>query len=155
MGELLENYSTLFSISRFEKGLKANGLAGSKRTISNYLGYLQEAFFLIANEKFAHSPRKRLMNPKKIYLVDTGFAALGGSFSQNRGRILENLVAVEFNRRGEQARYFKGRGECDLSSPATAAQPRQSKSVGSSTQATRSASWPASPRPHAPSTSSG
>jgi predicted AAA+ superfamily ATPase len=114
MGELLENHSTLFSISRFEKGLKANGLPGSKRTISNYLGYLQEAFFLIAHEKFAHSPRKRLMNPKKVYLVDTGFAALGGSFSENRGRILENLVAVELSRRGEQARYFKGRGECDF-----------------------------------------
>jgi len=114
MGELLENYSTLFSISRFEKGLKANGLPGSKRTISNYFGYLQEAFFLIANEKFAHSPRKRLMNPKKVYLVDTGFAALGGSFSQNRGRILENLVAVELSRRGEEARYFKGRNECDF-----------------------------------------
>lgn len=114
MGELLENHSTLFSISRFEKSLKANDLPGSKRTISNYLGYLQEAFFLIANEKFAHSPRKRLMNPKKVYLVDTGFAALGGSFSQNRGRILENLVAVELSRRGEQVRYFKGRGECDF-----------------------------------------
>jgi len=114
MGELLENHSTLFSISRFEKGLKANGLPGSKRTISNYLGYLQEAFFLIAHEKSAHSPRKRLMNPKKVYLVDTGFAALGSSFSENRGRVLENLVAVELSRRGEQVRYFKGRGECDF-----------------------------------------
>lgn len=29
-------------------------------------------------------------------------------------RVLENLVAVELRRRGEQARYFKGRGECDF-----------------------------------------
>ncbi|MCD4748583.1 MAG: ATP-binding protein [Thermoanaerobaculales bacterium] len=114
MGELLESHASLFSIGRFEKSLKANGLPGSKRTISNYLQYLQEAFFLIANEKFSHSPRKRLMNPKKVYLVDTGFAALGRSFSENRGRILENLVAVELHRRGEKVSYFKGRHECDF-----------------------------------------
>jgi len=35
------------------------------------------------------------MNPKKIYLTDTGFAALGRPFTENRGRILENVVAIE------------------------------------------------------------
>jgi len=114
MGELLESTGCLFSVSRFEKSLKANGLPGSKRTISNYLQYLQEAFFLIAHEKFSHSPRKRLMNPKKVYLVDTGFATLGRSFSENRGRILENLVAIELHRREEEVTYFKGRHECDF-----------------------------------------
>jgi len=114
MGELLESNACLFSISRFEKSLKTNGLPGSKRTISNYLQFLREAFFLIAHEKFSHSPRKRLMNPKKVYLVDTGFAALGRSFSENRGRILENLVAIELHRRDEEVTYFKGRHECDF-----------------------------------------
>ncbi len=114
MGELLESAGCLFSISGFEKSLKANGLAGSKRTISNYLQYLQEAFFVFAHEKFSHSPRKRLMNPKKVYLVDTGFASLGRSFSENRGRILENLVAIELHRREEEATYFKSRHECDF-----------------------------------------
>ena len=54
------------------------------------------------------------MNPKKVYLVDTGFAALGRSFSENRGRILENLVAIELHRRDEEVTYFKGRHECDF-----------------------------------------
>ena len=114
MGELLESSACLFSISKFEKSLKQNNLPGSKRTISNYFQFLQEAFFMIAHEKFSHSPRKRLMNPKKVYLVDTGFATLGRSFSQNRGRILENLVAIELHRRGEEVTYFKGRHECDF-----------------------------------------
>jgi len=114
MSDLLETYSGTFSISRFEKQLKNNGLPGSKRTISNYLHHLQEAFFIIANEKFSFSPRRRLMNPKKVYLMDTGFAALGRPFSENRGRILENLVAVELFRREEDVYYFKGRHECDF-----------------------------------------
>ncbi len=114
MGELLDSAASLFSIGRFEKALRANGLPGTKQTVANHLRHLQEAFFILAHEKFSHSPRKRLMNPRKVYLVDTGFAALGHSFSENRGRILENAVAIELHRRGEEVAYFKGRHECDF-----------------------------------------
>ena len=114
MADILENYSAVFSITRFEKQLKSNALPGSKRTIANYLHYLTEAFFVIANEKFSYSPRTRSMNPKKAYLTDTGFAALGRSFSENRGRILENTVAIELFRRGMEVFYFKNRKECDF-----------------------------------------
>ena len=40
----LNTYSDLFSISLFEKELKRQKLSGSKQTIANYLGYLQEVF---------------------------------------------------------------------------------------------------------------
>jgi len=88
-----------------------DGLPGSKRTIANYLHYLQEAFFIIANEKFSFSPRHRIMNPKKIYLTDTGFAALGRPFTENRGRILENVVAIELFRRETELYYFKDKNK--------------------------------------------
>ena len=114
MREILEDFSETLSISRFEKHLKNSNLPGSKRTISNYLYYLQEAFFILLNDKFSYSPRQRLMNPKKIYLIDTGFTALGRPFTENRGKILENLVAIELFRRGGEVYYFKGRNECDF-----------------------------------------
>jgi len=114
MREILEAFSETFSIGQFEKQLKNNDLPGSKRTIANYLHYLQEAFFIIANDKFAYSPRRRIMNPKKVYLMDTGLAALGRPFSENRGKVLENLVAIELYRRGQETYYFKGRNECDF-----------------------------------------
>ena len=114
MREILEAFSETFSIGQFEKQLKNNNLPGSKRTIANYLHYLQEAFFIIANDKFAYSPRRRIMNPKKVYLMDTGLAALGRPFSENRGKVLENLVAIELYRRGQETYYFKGRNECDF-----------------------------------------
>ena len=114
MNEFLESYSTIFSISKFEKTLKLNDLPGSKRTIANYLQYLQEAFFIIVNEKFAFSPRKRIMNPKKIYLADNGFASLGRPFVENRGRVLENVVAIELFRRNTEMYYFKDKNECDF-----------------------------------------
>ncbi len=114
MNEFLETYSGTFSISKFEKHLKANSLAGSKRTIANYFHYLQEAFFIITNDKFSYSPRSRAMNPKKVYLTDTGFTALGQPFSGNRGSILENVVAIELFRREKDLYYFKGKSECDF-----------------------------------------
>jgi hypothetical protein len=110
----LNTFSDLFSISMFEKELKRHHLPGSKQTISNYLGYLQEAFFVIAHDKFSYSPRQRIMNPKKVYLLDTGFSMLSTDFSENRGKLLENAVAVEMFRRGAECFYYKGRRECDF-----------------------------------------
>jgi predicted AAA+ superfamily ATPase len=114
MSHCLNTYSDLFSISGFEKHLKGHELPGSKRTISNYLGYLEEAFFLISHEKFSYSSRKRIMNPKKIYLLDTGFGFLSTEFSENRGKMLENIVAIELFRRREEAYYYRNKGECDF-----------------------------------------
>ena len=114
MNDMMENYSSLFSITRFEKQLKSNDLPGSKRTIANYFHYLTEAFFVIANEKFSYSSRRRIMNPKKAYLTDTGFTALGRPFTENRGRIIENIVAIELFRREMDIYYFKDRRECDF-----------------------------------------
>jgi hypothetical protein len=114
MRNMLEGFASAFSISAFEKQVKSHGLAGSKRSIALYLRYLEEAFFVTALEKFDYSPRKRTMNPKKAYLLDNGFSLLGGSFTENKGRLLENIVAVELYRRRANAMYYKGKGECDF-----------------------------------------
>lgn len=106
--------SDMFSVSAFEKFFKTSNNAGSKRTIANYLHYLTEAFFVISNEKFSYSSRKRIMNPKKIYIMDPGFLSLATEFSENRGKKLENIVAVELYRRRSEMYYFKGRGGCDF-----------------------------------------
>jgi predicted AAA+ superfamily ATPase len=54
------------------------------------------------------------MNPKKIYLLDAGFSLLSTDFSENRGKLLENVVAVELFRRRTECFYYKGRRECDF-----------------------------------------
>ncbi len=110
----VNTYSELFSISSFEKSLKHAEISVSKRTISNYLHYLENAYFIILNKKFSYSPRKRMMNPVKLYLMDTGFSALGINFSENKGKILENTVAIELFRREEQVFYYKEKKECDF-----------------------------------------
>jgi hypothetical protein len=69
---------------------------------------------VIATEKFAYSQRQRTANLVKCYLFDTGFKQLAVNFSANRGKLLENLVAIELRRRGKEFFYFRNKGECDF-----------------------------------------
>ena len=110
----LDIMGDLFSISRFAESMNTADMPASKKTISNYLHHLQEAFFLIANEKFDFSPRKRLMNPKKVYLLDSGFSAISVNFSENKGKFLENVVAVHLYRMREEMYYYRKERECDF-----------------------------------------
>ncbi|MFZ4780092.1 MAG: ATP-binding protein, partial [Terrimicrobiaceae bacterium] len=114
MRHAVDQAGDLFSISAFTSTLKNRGIEASKRTIANYLGYLEDAFFVILSEKFARSQRQRTANPVKCYLFDTGFKQLAVNFSENRGKLLENLVAIELRRRGHEFFYFRDGGECDF-----------------------------------------
>jgi predicted AAA+ superfamily ATPase len=114
MRHVVDQAGELFSISAFTKTLKQRGIESSKRTVANYLSHLEEAFFVIATEKFAYSQRQRTANLVKCYLFDTGFKQLGVNFSANRGKMLENLVAIELRRRGKEFFYFRNKGECDF-----------------------------------------
>ena len=50
-----------------------------------------------------------------MYVIDTAFSnRLGFHFSENRGRILENIVFVELLRRKKSAYYYSGKQECDF-----------------------------------------
>lgn len=110
----LSAYSTIFSITRFQKKLKKSGYNISKRTLANYLYYLKEIFFTILVDRFSFSPSARNLNPKKIYLIDTGFINLADNFSKNHGHILENIVAIQLLRKNKTFYYYKNSYECDF-----------------------------------------
>lgn len=110
----LDVMGDLFSISQFKNVVTASDTPVSKKTISHYLHHFQEVFFLIVNEKFDYSPRKRIMNPKKIYLLDSGFSALSAQFSENRGKYLENAVAIHLYRNRKTMYYHRKDNECDF-----------------------------------------
>lgn len=114
MSAVVNGSGELFSVSSYAAQLVRSGNSGSKRSIASYLRYLKEAFFLISSEKFSWSARKRTMNPEKVYLSDTGFSMLSLTGSDNRGKLLETVVAGEFFRRGLKTCYYKGKRECDF-----------------------------------------
>jgi uncharacterized protein len=114
MMAMVNGTGELFSVSAYSRQLEKAEKHGSKRSIATYLRYLQEAFFILTSEKFSWSARKRTMNPEKVYLVDNGFTQLAVSGSENRGKLLESVVAQELFRRGNHIYYYKGKNECDV-----------------------------------------
>ncbi len=91
----------------------------STDSISEYVKYIQDAFFIFSIPLFSHSVKKQEINPKKIYCVDTGLRNVKGfRFSQDYGRLAENLVFVELKRRGsanpfQELYYWQGEG-CEV-----------------------------------------
>ena len=72
----------------------------SAHTVQKYLGYLEEAYIFFSVPRFSYKFREQVAANKKIYCIDNGFiTAKAFQFSENRGRLLENLVAVELKRR--------------------------------------------------------
>ncbi|MCF8298834.1 MAG: ATP-binding protein [Saprospiraceae bacterium] len=105
------NISKLFSYSTLQKitGIK------SLSSIKDYLGFYNQSYLFFYLSKFDFSVKKQLMNPKKVYSIDTGLInRIGFSFSENKGRILENIVFLEHKRRKCEFFYFFGKNECDF-----------------------------------------
>ncbi|MFH1592106.1 MAG: ATP-binding protein [Candidatus Woesearchaeota archaeon] len=72
----------------------------STDSVGEYVRYLQDAFFIFSVPLFSFSVKRQEINPKKIYCVDTGIRNIKGfRFSQDYGRLVENIVFVEIKRR--------------------------------------------------------
>ena len=101
----LFSYSTLQQVS----GVK------STSSVKDYLYYFEQSYLFFYLNKFDYSVKKQIMNPKKVYTIDPAFAhRLGSHFSENKGRILENIVYLELLRRGKEVFYHTGKLECDF-----------------------------------------
>ena len=99
------SYSTLQEIS----GVK------STSSVKDYLGYFEQSFLFFYLRKFDYSVSKQMMNPKKVYAIDPAITVrLGFNFSENKGRILENIIYLELLRRHKEVFYHSGKYECDF-----------------------------------------
>jgi len=100
---LASNIASLFSFN------KLAGLSGlNDKTVKEYLGYFSDAYLLFTLDSYAFSVKEQLKSPKKVYAIDSGmYGAVGFSFSENRGHILENQVYLDLKRRGFDLYYYK------------------------------------------------
>lgn len=99
---LMSNIATTYTYNRLAK------LVGiSDKTVKDYLSFFTDAYLLFAVDAFDFSVRKQIKSPKKIYAVDVGMAgAVSFSFSENAGRLLENLVFLKLKQEGHEVFYY-------------------------------------------------
>jgi len=78
------------------------------KTVEKYSKNLETSNLFFFLKRFSFSFKEQENSPRKIYLIDNGiFTASAFRISENYGKMLENLVAIELKRRGEEVFYFK------------------------------------------------
>ncbi|MBS0655465.1 MAG: ATP-binding protein [Verrucomicrobia bacterium] len=93
----------------------ATALGMHHKTIMDYCSYFFEIFLFRELYKFDYSLKNQIGTDKKVYIADTGLAnAISFRFSEDQGRILENIVHNELHRRGEEIYFHKQKYECDF-----------------------------------------
>ena len=109
--KIFSSFSLKLSLTTFYKQYR-NKFPFSKDSLFLYSKHLLESMLIFEVRKFSESTYKRLRNPAKIYLVDTGIARR--VTSNDLGRLLENVVFLELKRRSDEIFYFEQKGECDF-----------------------------------------
>ena len=108
---LATNISSLFTYNALKRTL---GLANAI-TIKEYISYLNNSYLFFELQKFSYSLKEQLGSPRKIYLVDAAFSQVCGlNFSENKGKVLENIVFIELKRKNFEVYYYTDKNECDF-----------------------------------------
>ncbi len=88
---------------------------GSSTTVKEYFDYLENAYLIFLVPKFNYSLKKQIYSNKKVYLIDNALATqLGFRYSNDYGKLLENLVFIELKRKGKEILYYSDKHECDF-----------------------------------------
>lgn len=70
------------------------------QTVRNYADYLASSHLIFFLERFSFKLKHQFIAPRKVYCIDTGIInSIAFQLSENRGRLIENAVAVELLRR--------------------------------------------------------
>ena len=87
----------------------------SNTTISDYCSYIENSFLCFFINRYEDNLKAQQQAPRKIYFIDHVLAKmLGFRTSEDRGRVLENIVFIELKRRGHEVFYYNDTKECDF-----------------------------------------
>jgi hypothetical protein len=91
----ITNVSSPITYRRISRFLKI-----PTETVSRFSDYLQSAKLIFFITKFSFSLKEQENSPRKVYCIDNGlFTSIGFRFRENVGKLMENLVAIELQRR--------------------------------------------------------
>jgi predicted AAA+ superfamily ATPase len=97
-----------FSVNKFYNTLKSMAIKCTKNNLYDYLDHLVDAFVFSKIPVHTRSEKARLINPNKIYTVDTGLLnAMTFRNSSDYGPMLENMVYMHLRRKGDAVEYVR------------------------------------------------
>ena len=98
---LIDNVSNLISSRNIADTLAISKVKIEHKTVAKYLDYLCNAYAFYKIKRYDIQGKKYLSTSDKYYLSDHVFKyAILGNKNPNRGRLFENIVAIELLRRG-------------------------------------------------------
>lgn len=112
--ELAKYYlSNIASLQSFNNIKKFLGI--SLDSVERFSTYFSNAYLLFFVKKFSYSVKQQILNPRKVYCIDTGLRKVAGFvFMEDLGKLMENTVFVELMRKGKEVFYWKNKGEVDF-----------------------------------------
>lgn len=91
----LSNAANLVSFTSAGKFLQAN-----PHTVEKFSGYFEDVYLIFLLKRFSYKVKEQEKSPRKIYGIDTGLCnSLGFRFSENIGRLAENIVFLALKRK--------------------------------------------------------
>ena len=95
-----------FSVNKFFNTMQSMAIKSTKNSLYEYLDHLTDAFLFYKVPIHSRSEKSRLINPAKIYTIDTGLLnAMSFRNSYNYGRLLETMVFMHLRRGGHDVEY--------------------------------------------------
>lgn len=111
----LSNISNYLSVNKLFNELKSSGIKISKDSIYEFINYVQDCYLLFPVNIYSESINVQNTNEKKLYCIDNGIAnGVSFKFSENKGRMLENLIFINLRIEGENIFYYSDKNECDF-----------------------------------------
>jgi uncharacterized protein len=103
------------SINRIYNDLKSQGYKVTNNALYDYQSYCQAIFLTVSIPRFDFSELKSAKSEKKTFAIDTGLlASIDFNFSDNLGKLFENMVLLEFLKQEKAVFYYKDKVECDF-----------------------------------------
>jgi uncharacterized protein len=95
-----------FSVNKFYNTLRSMSIKCTKNNLYEYLDHLLDAYLFYRLPLHTRSEKVRMVNPPKIYVIDTGLLkAMTFRNSLDQGYLLENMVFMHLRRNGFDIEY--------------------------------------------------
>lgn len=111
----ISNVGNKLSINKLYNELKSHGIKISKDSIYEFINYVQDCYLLFTINLFSESLSVQTINDKKFYCIDNGLAnTISFKYSEDRGRMMENIVYLSLRHKSDEVYYYEGKRECDF-----------------------------------------